>query len=38
MPEENAILEESLSSPPTPQDIEDVLWAIFMTPEFFLVR
>ena len=38
LPEEKAILEESLSSPPTPQEIEDVLWAIFMMPEFFLVR
>lgn len=31
------ILEASLSSPPASQEIEDV-WAIFMTPEFFLVR
>jgi hypothetical protein len=38
LPEEKAILNESLSSPPTTQEIEDVLWAIFMTPEFFLVR
>lgn len=38
LPEEKAILEESLSSPPKAQEIEDVLWAIFMTPEFFLVR
>jgi hypothetical protein len=38
LPEEKAILNKSLSSPPTTQEIEDVLWAIFMTPEFFLVR
>lgn len=38
LPEETALLEGSLSSPPSAQEIEDVLWAIFMTPEFFLVR
>lgn len=38
LPEEKAILNQSLSSPPTTEEIEDVLWAIFMTPEFFLVR
>ena len=36
--EEKAILAESLSPQPTTQEIEDVLWAIFMMPEFFLVR
>ncbi|MFO1000757.1 MAG: DUF1549 domain-containing protein [Planctomycetaceae bacterium] len=36
--EEKAILDEALSSPPTAQEIEDVLWSIFMMPEFFLVR
>ena len=38
LPEEKAIVAEALSTPPTAQEIEDVLWAIFMTPEFFLVR
>ena len=36
--EEKALLESSLSDVPTPQEIEDVLWAIFMMPEFMLIR
>lgn len=35
--ESTAIL-ELLSPEPTPQEIEDVLWAVVMTPEFLLVR
>lgn len=35
---EKALLESSLSDVPTPQEIEDVLWAIFMMPEFMLIR
>lgn len=38
LPEESAILNEALSTTPTAPEIEDALWAIFMTPEFFLVR
>ena len=37
-PEEKALLESSLSDAPAPQEIEDVLWAIFMMPEFMLIR
>ncbi len=37
-PEEKELLESSLSDKPTPQEIEDVLWAIFMMPEFMLIR
>ena len=36
--EERAVLDESLGTSPTQQEIEDVLWAIFMMPEFMLVR
>ena len=36
--EEQTIIAASLSSSPTPQELEDVLWAIFMMPEFFIVR
>jgi len=36
--EEQAALLSALSPEPTAQEIEDVLWAIFMTPEFLLVR
>ena len=36
--EERGVLDGSLSSSPTQQEIEDVLWAIFMMPEFMLVR
>jgi hypothetical protein len=36
--EERAVLEGFLSPAPTAQEIEDVLWAIFMMPEFMLVR
>ena len=36
--EERAVLENVLSSSPVPQEIEDALWAIFMTPEFMLIR
>lgn len=36
--EEQTIIAGSLSSPPTSQEIEDVLWSIFMMPEFFIVR
>ncbi len=37
-PEETTLMESSLSADPTPQEIEDVLWAIFMMPEFMLIR
>lgn len=37
-PEEKTLLESSLSDIPAPQEIEDVLWAIFMMPEFMLIR
>lgn len=36
--EEQTILGAALSTRPNPQEIEDVLWAIFMMPEFLLVR
>jgi len=36
--DERAVLEVGLSPSPSAQEIEDVLWAIFMTPEFMLVR
>jgi hypothetical protein len=36
--EEKAALLSALSPEPIAQEIEDVLWAIFMTPEFLLVR
>jgi hypothetical protein len=36
--DEQTMLVNSLSSPPTEQEVEDVLWAIFMMPEFLLVR
>jgi len=35
---ELAALSPALATPPAPQAIEDVLWAICMTPEFQLVR
>ncbi|MBL8816146.1 MAG: DUF1549 domain-containing protein [Planctomyces sp.] len=37
-PEELEIVRESLGDHPAPQQIEDFLWAILMTPEFLLVR
>jgi len=37
-PEEKKLLESSLSDIPTAQEIEDVLWVIFMMPEFMLIR
>lgn len=36
--DETRILEAALSPAPTAAEIEDVLWAIFMMPEFMLVR
>lgn len=36
--DERATLMSALSPEPTAQEIEDVLWAIFMSPEFLLVR
>jgi len=36
--EEKTLLESSLSDVPTSQETEDVLWAIFMMPEFMLIR
>ena len=36
--DERSVLEGVLSPAPTSQEIEDVLWAIFMMPEFMLVR
>ncbi len=36
--EEHGVLDNSLGASPTQQEIEDVLWAIFMMPEFMLVR
>ncbi len=36
--EERSILESVLSPAPAAQEIEDVLWAILMMPEFMLVR
>ncbi len=36
--DEIALLTDSLSSQPTALEIEDVLWTIFMTPEFLLIR
>lgn len=36
--DEKALLESSLSDVPATQEIEDVLWAIFMMPEFMLIR
>ena len=36
--EEQDILENALGPSPTAQEIEDVLWAIVMMPEFMLVR
>lgn len=36
--DEKALLEASLSDVPTPQEIEDILWAVFMMPEFMLIR
>ena len=36
--EERIVLENFLSPAPTAQEIEDVLWAVFMMPEFMLVR
>lgn len=36
--DESSLLDSSLSAAPTAQEIEDVLWAIFMTPEFMLIR
>ncbi len=35
---ESATILESLSPNPGPQEIEDLLWALLMSPEFFLVR
>ena len=36
--DEKRILDDALSPAPTALEIEDVLWAIFMKPEFMLVR
>jgi len=36
--EERSIMESALSPAPAAQEIEDVLWAILMMPEFMLVR
>ncbi len=36
--DEKRILEDALSPAPAAMEIEDVLWAIFMMPEFMLVR
>ena len=36
--DERIVLEGYLSPAPTVQEIEDVLWAILMMPEFILVR
>ena len=35
---ERTIAREILGSPPTPQGVEDLLWAVFMLPEFQLIR
>lgn len=37
-PNERTLLEDALSVSPAPQEIEDVLWSIFMMPEFMLIR
>ncbi|MCA9008242.1 MAG: DUF1549 domain-containing protein [Planctomycetaceae bacterium] len=37
-PQETILLEDALSVSPAPQEIEDVLWSIFMMPEFMLIR
>ena len=37
-PEEQATAAELFGSPPTPQGVEDLLWAVIMLPEFQLVR
>jgi hypothetical protein len=36
--EEAVALQEMLSPDPTLQEIEDLLWAVVMTPEFLLIR
>ena len=36
--DERTLMETSLSEKPTPQEIEDLLWAVFMMPEFMLIR
>jgi len=36
--EERTVVSDSLSTPPTPEEIQDALWAVFMMPEFFMVR
>ncbi|MCA9061675.1 MAG: DUF1549 domain-containing protein [Planctomycetaceae bacterium] len=37
-PVEQQTVLESMDDVPTPQQVEDILWAILMTPEFLLVR
>jgi hypothetical protein len=37
-PDELAAAVEALGSKPTPQAVEDLLWAVLMLPEFMLVR
>lgn len=37
-PEEKAAILEALSPSPTAEQIEDVLWAVMMSPEFLLIR
>jgi hypothetical protein len=36
--DEQATAMELLHSPPTPQGVEDLLWAVLMLPEFQIVR
>lgn len=37
-PEEHRLLQQALGQQPSRQQIEDVMWAVIMTPEFILVR
>ena len=37
-PREREVARELLDTPPTPEGLEDLLWALFMLPEFQLIR
>jgi hypothetical protein len=37
-PEEKAAILESLSGDPSQEQVEDLLWAVMMSPEFLLIR
>lgn len=37
-PDEQAAMLEQLGTPPRAEEIEDLIWAVIMTPEFLLVR